>query len=180
MYDDEDRIGDITDEADLNGNGRIDDNERWDFFDLLEEENDAAGRRSSSSARSSRHSDNSEYDDDFDFTERMRFSSAKSSDPDDDDDDYDEDDEDDEDEEEIELDRDDSLDAKLLGYRQKIDQMITELQRILDAEEEFVDEGCEKYGDTDRYEQAEENVNYLEDAISDLEDASFSIGMAAI
>ncbi len=179
MMFDEDKIGDIIDEADLNGNGEIDVNERWDFFDLLEEEIDAAGRRSSSSARSSLRS-NKTYDDYSDVTERGRFSSAKSSYPDDDDDDDYDDYDEDEDEEEIELDRDGSLDAKLLKYRTKIDEIIKELQQILDEEERFVEEGSDKYGDTDRYEQAEENVNYLDDAISDLEDASFCIEMAAI
>ncbi len=89
------------------------------------------------------------------------------------------DEDDDEDEDEIELDRDDSLDAKLRKYQQRIDAMIDELHRILDAEEEFVDDGYDKYGETDRYEQAENNVSNLEDAISNLEDASFSLGMAS-
>ena len=58
------------------------------------------------------------------------------------------------------------------------DAMIEELQQILDGEEEFVDDGYDKYGDTDRYEQAENIVNNLGDAISDLENASFSLGMS--
>ena len=104
----------------------------------------------------------------------------KSSRPDDDEDDDREFDDDEEDEEEIELERDRSLDAKLGKYSQKIDEMIAELQKLRDAEEKFIDEGYETYGDTDRYEQAEENVNRLDDAISDLNDASFSIRMAGM
>ena len=84
-----------------------------------------------------------------------------------------------EDEEEIELDRDYSLDAKLQEYQQRIDAMIDELHQILDAEEEFVDDGYDKYGETDRYEQAENNVSNLEETISNLEDASFNLGMAS-
>ena len=50
----EDELEDLWDEADLNGDGKIDDKEQWSFFDLLEEEMDAADRRRSASARPSR------------------------------------------------------------------------------------------------------------------------------
>lgn len=175
MSDKFDKYDDILDEADLNGDGKIDDTEMLDLFDLLEEQTDAAGRRRFSSAKSPRRNNRDPYDD-----ERRLFSPVKSSRPDDDEDDDREFDDDEEDEEEIELERDRSLDAKLGKYSQKIDEMIAELQKLRDAEEKFIDEGYETYGDTDRYEQAEENVNRLDDAISDLNDASFSIRMAGM
>lgn len=168
----EDELEDLMDEADLNGDGRIDDKEQWSFFDVLEEEMDAAKRRRSASARPS-HRDNAKKRPGI--TERRGFFSAISLDPDDDDeaDYYDED-------EFVVMDRDHALDAKLKEYRRRIDEIVNELQKICKKEEEFIQNASEKYEETDRYEQAEDNANYLSDAISELEDASFNLGMASI
>ena len=145
--------------ADFNADGKVDDFELGLFHHMMDEEDKAIseGKGFFGSASS-----------------RVSFSVTFGSD---DDDDEDEDEFDDD--EEIELDRDDSLDAKLQEYQQRIDAMIEELRQILDAEEEFVDDAYDKYGETDRYEQAENNVSNLEDAISNLEDASSNLGMAS-
>ena len=142
---------------DFNGDGQVDIFESGLFFHMMQEEDKAiskgkglfgAGSVSSSPSIDFGSDDDEEEEDDF------------------------------EDDEEIELDRDYSLDARLQEYQHKIDALIDELQEILDAEEEFVDDGYDKYGETDRYEQAENIVNNLGDAISSLEDASFNINMA--
>ena len=144
---------------DFNGDGQVDIFESGLFFHMMQEEDEAISKG------------------------KGLFGSVSSSisiDFGSDDDEDEEDDFEDDEDEVVELDRDYSLDARLREYQHKIDALIDELQEILDEEEEFVDDGYDKYGETDRYEQAENIVNYLSDAISDLENASFSIGMAAI
>ena len=142
---------------DFNGDGQVDIFESGLFFHMMQEEDEAISKG------------------------KGLFGSVSSSisiDFGSDDDEDEEDDFEDDEDEVVELDRDYSLDATLQEYQHKIDALIDELQQILDEEEEFVDDGYDKYGETDRYEQAENIVNNLGDAISSLEDASFNLGMA--
>ena len=145
---------------DFNGDGQVDIFESGLFFHMMQEEDEAISKGKGL------------------FGSKSVSSSISITFGSDDDDEDEEDDFEDDEDEVVELDRDYSLDAKLQEYQHRIDALIDELQEILDAEEEFVDDGYDKYGETDRYEQAENIVSNLGDAISSLEDASFNINMA--
>ncbi len=114
---------------------------------------------------------------------RAFFGTGKVSVDDDDDDDLffgeDIDEEEDGPDLDLELDRDLELDSRLQSLESRVDDLITELTRIRDSEQSFLDEHSEAIY-TERYSQAEDNVSYLDDAISGLEDAKFQISMAEI
>ena len=77
--------------------------------------------------------------------------------------------------EDVDLERDEQVEQRIADLQHKIDALIEEVQVVLDAEQGFYDECYEEDEENDRYQQAEENIDALENAISYLEDASSSL-----
>ena len=153
------------------GGEDADDYEEDELSLFLNEESDGLGASSRKKAPRREPSEQGTF-----FAARKRpFTFEDDEDEDEDEDDFDDEDED---EDEVELDRDENLDLLLAEYREKINGLIKELQKIIDSEQGFIDREYDTYGSTERFAQAEDNVSCLESAILDLDMASSELDHA--